>query len=143
MEEGNFLIDYGRFREICYELLERLNRKGETYNGILCPLKGGFYLSNFMSRHLSLPIEYVVISSYRGKEQHGFSIPYRAEITSGRYLLCDDVYDSGRTIEKIYDLYPHLEFETVCVASKVEREDILYGCLVDKDRWIDFFWEIM
>ncbi len=143
MTDENFLIDYSRFTDICYALLDNLKKRGKEYEGILCPLRGGFYLSNFMSRHLDLPVEYIMISSYTGKTRHEFSIPYRARIKNGNFLLCDDVYDSGRTIEKIYTLYPHVEFETVCVASKVEKADILYGCLVDKNRWIDFFWEIM
>jgi hypoxanthine phosphoribosyltransferase len=143
MTDENFLIDYSVFCELCYDLLDILKKRGKKYDGILCPLRGGFYLSNFMSRHLDLSIEYIVISSYTGKNQHEFSIPYRADIPGGCYLLCDDVYDSGRTIEKIYSLYPHVEFETVCVASKVEKAGLIYGCLVDKKRWIDFFWELM
>jgi hypoxanthine phosphoribosyltransferase len=143
MKEENFLIDYKMFRDICYSLLDTLKKNGKKYDGILCPLRGGFYLSNFMSRHLELPIEYIVISSYTGKKQYEFSIPYMAHIKRGSYLLCDDIYDSGRTIEKIYSLYPHLEFETVCVASKVEKADVIYGSLVDKNRWVDFFWELM
>lgn len=143
MTENNYMMDYEEFCGICYTLLDAVLENGKKYDGILCPLRGGFYLSNFMSRHLDLPIEYIIISSYNGKEQSRFSVPYMAKLEKGTYLLCDDIYDSGRTIDKIYELYPGVKFDIVCVASKDENAEVIYGCHVERKIWIDFFWEIM
>jgi len=132
-----------KFEKLSYELLERLKGMGNSYKAILCPLRGGFYLSYFMSRHLKLPILYIEISSYSGKEQKDFQIGLKPELAEGNFLLCDDIYDSGRTIKEIHSMYPHVEFDTVCLVSKIEDAEVDYGELVEGDRWVDFYWEVM
>ncbi len=139
----NLFIDYDRFRELCYVLLDSVKGKRKSCYAVLCPLRGGFYLSDFMSRHLNLPIIYIEITSYNEKKEGDFVLGYRPELESGRILLCDDIYDTGRTIGKIQGMYPHVEFETVCLVSKKKDVSVVYGCLTEKDRWVDFFWEVM
>ena len=131
------------FRELAYKSLEIVRSRGEVYKAILCPLRGGFYLSYFMNRHLNLPLLYLEISSYSGKIQHDFHLGIKPELPSGRYLLCDDIYDRGNTIRKIHGLFPHVVFDTVCLISKVPDPIVWYAMGVEENRWVDFFWEIM
>ena len=139
----NYSITPERFETLAYKSLEGVKDAKNEYMGILCPLRGGFFLSYFMSRHLKLPIFYLEISSYIGKEQREFQIGLKPDLKAGPFLLCDDIYDSGKTIEKIHEMYPHVEFDTVCLVSKIEDADIIYGELVEKDRWVDFYWEVL
>jgi len=136
-------VDYTLFRELAYELLEKIRGNGKTYRAILCPLRGGFYLSYFMSRHMHLPMEYIQISSYDRMEQKDFSIGIRSDIGSDLFLLCDDIYDSGRTIRMIRSLYPHVSFDAVCLVSKDRNAPVLYGRCVEPPVWVNFFWETM
>ena len=136
-------IDYHQFLELSYQLLEKLKKKSEKYQGILCPLRGGFFLSYFMSNHLKLPIQYLEISSYDGKTQKEFKIKNKTKLKKGKYLLCDDIYDTGKTIKKIKEIFPDCDFDSVFLVSKQNRDDILFAQKAEKKVWVDFFWETM
>lgn len=131
------------FKELSYRVLEHIRPYADEYSAILCPLRGGFFLSYFMNQHLGLPLFYIEISSYRGSVQKDFQIGLQPELSKGRFLLCDDIYDTGNTIAKIHSLYPHADFDTVCLISKVDTDAVYYGRLIDPSVWVDFFWEVM
>ncbi|HOT45383.1 MAG TPA: phosphoribosyltransferase [Spirochaetota bacterium] len=139
----SLVIDYDLFRDLAYGLLEKIRGNGKNYRAILCPLRGGFYLSYFMGRHLGLPMEYIQISSYDRMEQKDFNVGIRSDIGRDLFLLCDDIYDSGRTIRMIHSLYPRVSFDTVCLVSKDRDAPVLYGRCVDPSVWVNFFWETM
>lgn len=140
---NNFSVTYDKFVELSYQLLEKIRDRKDDYKAILCPLRGGFFLSYFMSVHLELPISYIEISSYAGREQRRFQIGIKPELIEGKFLLCDDIYDSGNTIREIHKMYPNVEFDTVCLVSKVKEAEVIYAALVDKENWVDFYWEVM
>jgi hypoxanthine phosphoribosyltransferase len=140
---NNYTVTYDKFLELSYQLLEKIKSNKEEYKAILCPLRGGFFLSYFMSVHLELPISYIEISSYAGKEQRRFQIGIKPDLIEGKFLLCDDIYDSGNTIKEIHSMYPNVDFDTICLVSKVKEAEVIYASLVDKEKWVDFFWEVM
>lgn len=131
------------FTSICHELIEQVPGKPEDYQAILCPLRGGFFLSYFMSQRLGLPLLYLEISSYQGTEQGDLQVGLKPELAQGRFLLCDDIYDSGKTITYIHQMYPHVTFDTLCVVTKVKDAPVIAGLQVEEDMWVDFFWETM
>ena len=137
------LIDLDDFTGLCYDLLGMIRESGQVYDGILCPLKGGFYLSHFMSRHLGIPLFYIEISSYRGRTAGDFYIGQRPGSLKGRVLICDDIYDTGNTIKKIHEIFPAVDFHAACLVTKEKSAPAYYGLYVDKERWVDFFWEMI
>jgi hypoxanthine phosphoribosyltransferase len=139
----NYYLSHEKFLEIAYRLLDQIKRSGHEYQAILCPLRGGFFLSYFMSSHLKLPIRYLEISSYTGKEQKGFHIGNIPELEKGRFLLCDDIYDSGNTIRKIREIFQGIDLDIAVVLAKKPLDDIIYGEIVESDQWVDFYWEVM
>lgn len=139
----NLKITHELYVELCYVLLEKIKSGDCQYRAILCPLRGGFFLSYFMSIQLGLPISYIEISSYSGKEQGGFSIGIKPELVGGRFLLCDDIYDSGNTIREIHAMYPQVDFDTLCLVSKNKDAGVTYGLLAHEEQWVDFWWEVM
>ena len=139
----NLRVSYKKYLELCYSLLDKVHASRDEYRAILCPLRGGFFLSYFMSVHLKLPISYIEISSYAGKEQMRFQIGIKPDLIKGKILLCDDIYDTGNTIKEIHSMYPNVDFDTICLVSKVKEAEVMYASLVDKDRWVDFYWEVM
>ena len=140
---NHYNVTYDKFVELSYILLDRIKSRREEYKAILCPLRGGFFLSYFMSVHLDLPISYIEISSYAGKEQLRFQIGIKPDLIEGKFLLCDDIYDTGNTIKEIHSMYPKVDFDTICLVSKVREAEVMYASLVEKDMWVDFFWEVM
>jgi hypoxanthine phosphoribosyltransferase len=124
---ANLVIDYEYYLKLCYKLLDDIRKQERTYQAILCPLRGGFFLSYFMSNHLKLPIRYLEISSYTGMEQGDFHIGLKPDLDNGPFLLCDDIYDSGNTIRKILEIYHGIEFDVAVLLSKKPDVDILVG----------------
>ncbi len=139
----NLNISYDMYIELCYQLLQQVELNRDEYKSVLCPLRGGFFLSYFMSVHLKLPISYIEISSYAGTEQRRFQIGIKPELIKGKFLLCDDIYDSGNTIKQIHSMYPHVDFDTICLVSKVKDAGVTYGLLAETEQWVDFWWEVM
>ncbi len=86
---------------------------------------------------------YMEVSSYSGTIQRELQVGLRPDLEEGRFLLCDDIYDSGRTVRAIHEMYPHVSFDTICLVSKVPEAPVIYGMEVPGDCWVDFFWEIM
>lgn len=134
-------ISYQRFEELAHRLRDDILASGRRYDGIVCPLRGGYYLSHVIARGLGLPVTYVRISSYvgtsRGEMTHG-QLP---DLAPGTYLICDDIYDSGNTIGTIRALYPAAHFDAACLVTKNAAADIRSGMTVDTDVWVVFFWE--
>jgi hypoxanthine phosphoribosyltransferase len=139
----NYFLSHEKFTQLAYKLLDEIKKTGHTYQAVLCPLRGGFFLSYFMSRHLNIPIRYLEISSYTGTEQKSFHIGNIPELQNGRFLLCDDIYDSGNTIRKIGEIFKGIEMDIAVVLTKKHLENFFYGEFVETDQWVDFYWEVL
>ncbi|MBP7901268.1 MAG: hypothetical protein KA015_00480 [Spirochaetes bacterium] len=138
---SNYFITHDKYAELCHKLLAVAEKNEIHYDGIICPLKGGFFLSYFMSRNLALPIKYVEISSYCGKNRGEFIVGEIPELSSGTYLLCDDIYDSGETVRKIKEIYCKIKIDVFVLVSKQNLNEIVAGEIIGADTWVDFFWE--
>lgn len=126
---------------------EIIFKKPNYYKGILCPLRGGFYLSDYVSRSLSLPVQYIYISSYdNGKIQKDFKIHFLPQLEKNqKYLICDDILATGKTVNKILELYPNTNFEILTLYKHKNRHyPFKHYWLreIDSSIWVNFFWEI-
>ena len=136
-------VDYNKFIELGYKIVDQIKKSGVKYDEILCPLRGGYMLSYLVSNNLKIPVNFMEISSYNGKEQREFKIGHKPDLAHGKYLLCDDIYDSGKTIKKILEIYQGIDMDVACLISKYPVEKYYVGEFIEDDRWIDFFWETM
>lgn len=137
------VIECAEFSALCNSVLDDVTRGGGAYRSVLCPLKGGFYLSHFMSRRLNLPMEYIEISSYDCRDRKDISVFEVPCLDAGRHLICDDVYDTGGTVGKIRSLYPLVIFDIACLVSKSVDAPGYFGRHVRPETWVEFFWETM
>lgn len=137
------VVSFDKYKELCYRVLNKIDTN-VPYKGILVPLKGGYFLSYFVSTKLKLPMHFVEISSYKEKEQRNIQVTSEwPKLEAGHHLLVDDIYDSGKTVEYIRNVYKDVSFDVAVLVSRQKKEDILYGKLLKNDEWVDFFWEIM
>jgi hypoxanthine phosphoribosyltransferase len=112
------------------------------YKGIICPLYGGMYLADYIRRQTKLPVYFLRLESYNEREQKEIkvhSIPYLEE---GKYLIVDDIYDTGKTIEWIKNNYHECEFDSMVLITKQNIDNLIFGKRVSQDKWVTFFWEI-
>ncbi|MCS7205669.1 MAG: phosphoribosyltransferase domain-containing protein [Leptospiraceae bacterium] len=139
----DFLLVANKGYLIIKEILEK---NPNYYAGILCPLRGGFYFSDFLSRKLNLKLFFLSITSYGNtKTQKDFQIDFYPELQAKqRYLICDDIIATGNTIRKILSLYPNVEFETIALFKHKDRKyDFKHYAIreVPSFVWVNFFWE--
>lgn len=140
--------DFKKLAEKSKNLVKEITSKRPSYyRGILCPLRGGFYLSDYISRCLSLPVHYIYISSYdNGKIQKELKIHFLPKLEKNqRYLICDDILATGKTVKKIIELYPDINFE-VLVLYKHKNIDYPFKHYwfreINGSIWVNFFWEL-
>ncbi len=139
-------LSHAAFRDMAIGLYRRLEPLKARYEAILCPLRGGFYLSDFLSRRLGLPVEYIHLTSYQGFESSEFVVYFKPTLKSGaRYLICDDILATGRTMAKIQELYPESSFDGAFLYRHIQRslpfEQTLFAREVDESVWVRFPWE--
>lgn len=140
MEELN--ITHDNFIQLANSISDKLLPKKNLFQGIICPLRGGFYLSYYVSNKLGLPLHYMEISSYVNRSQGKFNLGLvPALIPGAHYLICDDILDSGRTVDKIKEIYPENSFTIAVLVNKKEIPDLYSGISVKHDIWVNFFWE--
>ena len=139
----HFTLTYEHYLKSSNNLLEKIKKNAKQYKAVICPLRGGFFLSYYISKHLNIPMQYLQISSYNGHTQNSFNIGIKPNLGEDCYLLCDDIYDSGHTIKEIISMYPKSKIDTCVLISKQDVDWINYDIKVEKDCWVDFFWEIM
>ncbi|GIX43169.1 MAG: hypothetical protein KatS3mg129_2902 [Leptospiraceae bacterium] len=123
-----------------------LNNNPDYYKGIVCPLRGGFYFTDYISRRIDLPVHYLYISSYdNGKIQKEFKIHFLPELQPHkRYLICDDILATGNTIKKIKELFPNVDFEAIALYKHKDKDYPIKNYAireVHSSVWINFFWE--
>jgi len=97
-----------------------------------------------LKNHKSVPVEplagKIVIDTNNYYPQRDGHIP---ELDKGPFLLCDDIYDSGNTIRKIREIFSGIDFDIAVVLAKKPIDGMMCGEVVEHDRWVDFFWEVM
>ena len=60
-----------------------------------------------------------------------------------KYLVVDEIYDTGKTFSRISRLLETFEYEFVCLLSRypVSNKKIIYGKILNNKNWIVFPWE--
>lgn len=142
-------IFYEDFLSLAQKVFEKISLVGLTknYKGIICPLNGGLYLSEYLSRRSSLPIYCIDIKSYNKEhKQDRMKIKSFVPVTEpGNYIIADDIYDTGNTLKQIIDFYSfkdRFKFDVaVLVTNKVIDRVNFYGVFNQTKEWVNFCWE--
>ena len=138
-------ISYENFLTLAEKVYLQIDKSIE-YKGIVCPFNGGLYLSDYLSRRLDLPIFCISIKSYDNKIQGDIKIKnFMPIIEPGEYLIADDIYDTGKTVEEIIKFYSFqnkFNFDVcVLITNKVIDRVNVYGMFNITKEWVTFFWE--
>lgn len=130
------------FRDLSYKCYYQV--KDNYYDGIIAVLNGGVYLADFLSKKMNLPIFTIDIKSYNGQQKGEIQLVSYTPLKSknDKFLIVDDIYDSGETLKKIKEFYNFYEInnlDEIVLVSKNKK--IKHGLYLDTNEWIDFFWE--
>ena len=133
---SNIDIDLEKFQQLAYSCYVQV--KDNKYDGILCILNGGLYLADFLSKKMNLPIATINFKSYEEEKQKELKLLSYSIFIKGYYLIVDDIYDTGKTIERVKEFYGN-NFDEIVLVSKNKK--IKHGYYHSTNEWVDFFWE--
>ena len=142
MSESKCIINYpwNKIDDLVQEIKNRSSNFKPTHTvGIA---RGGLIPAVMLSHQLNLPMETLGVSFRDNKATHHTKFK---PIDDARYLIVDDINDSGTTFKVVSDIFRNrrLIFATAALINK-EKSDFsvdFYGEMFYYDDWINFPWE--
>jgi adenine/guanine phosphoribosyltransferase-like PRPP-binding protein len=122
---------------------------GGPWKGIVAVTRGGLVPAAIVARELDVRIvDTVSIASYDHMDRGSVRIikglsPEAAAKTAGkeRWLIVDDLVDTGATARAVRELLPGAHFATVYAKPAGKPEVDTYVTEVSQDTWIMFPWD--
>ncbi len=136
------IVDYPWFK--IDELVEIISSRSKKFQPthIVGIARGGLIPAVMLSHKLNLPMEVLGVSFRDNKATHHTKFK---PIATARYLIVDDINDSGTTFKVVSDIFKNrrLTFITAALINKKESyfNVDLYGEMFYNEDWINFPWE--
>ena len=118
-------VSWDEYNRLIEKLALKVWESGWSFDAILCLARGGLRVGDVMSRLFDKPLGVLFTSSYResaGTVQSRLliadHISSAAPMPAGRWLLVDDLVDSGATLVEVI---PHLKAQRTDV-SEIRRD---------------------
>lgn len=143
-------VSWDEYHRLVERLAVQVYESGWQFDAIVCVARGGMRVGDVLSRVFDRPLGVLFTSSYRqqggrcqGEIQIGEQICSAVALPMGKWLLVDDLVDSGRTLAALVQAlrvrYPDLqELRSAVVWQKgvsVFRPDYVVQFLADSP-WI-------
>ena len=142
MSESKCIINYpwNKIDDLVKEISSRASTYKPTH--IVGIARGGLVPAVMLSHRLNLPMETLGVSFRDNKATHHTKFK---PIKDARYLIVDDINDSGTTFKVVTDIFKNrrLQHRTAALINK-EKSDFdvdFYGEMFYHDDWITFPWE--
>ena len=142
MSESKCIINYpwNKIDDLVKEIDSRVSTYKPTH--IVGIARGGLVPAVMLSHQLNLPMETLGVSFRDNKATHHTKFK---PINDARYLIVDDINDSGTTFKVVTDIFKNrrLQHRTAALINK-EKSDFdvdFYGEMFYHDDWINFPWE--
>ena len=142
LSESKCIINYpwNKIDELVKEVANRATSFKPTH--IVGITRGGLIPAVMLSHSFDLPMETLGVSFRDNKATHHTKFK---PIKDARYLIVDDINDSGTTFKVVTDIFKNrrLQHRTAALINK-EKSDFdvdFYGEMFYHDDWITFPWE--
>ncbi len=130
MIHGNkeLICSWDEFWQYCDIVTRQILCSNKQYSQIVCILRGGFYLGDYISRRLKIPLSAMVVQSYNQNNQQGdIQMGSLSYITppKGKILLVDDLLDTGvtmRVIKEKLEKQWDIEIDTAVIWQKYHSQ---------------------
>ena len=142
MSESKCIINYpwNKIDDLVKEVANRASSFKPTH--IVGRTRGGLIPAVMLSHSFDLPMETLGVSFRDNRATHHTKFK---PIDDARYLIVDDINDSGTTFKVVSDIFRNrrLTFATSALINK-EKSGFnvdFYGEMFYHDDWINFPWE--
>ena len=142
MSESKCIINYpwNKIDDLVKEVANRASSFKPTH--IVGITRGGLIPAVMLSHSFDLPMETLGVSFRDNRATHHTKFK---PIDDARYLIVDDINDSGTTFKVVSDIFRNrrLTFATSALINKEKSGfDVdFYGEMFYHDDWINFPWE--
>ena len=142
MSESKAIVNYpwNIIDDLVKEIANRANSFKPTH--IVGITRGGLIPAVMLSHSFDLPMETLGVSFRDNRATHHTKFK---PIDDARYLIVDDINDSGTTFKVVSDIFRNrrLTFATSALINKEKSGfDVdFYGEMFYHDDWINFPWE--
>ena len=139
--EETALKEYCSWEEV--ELLttviaDKLKKSNKKYDVILGITNGGIIPARLMA--LELNINRIQFIPIRNKMLQKDEMPKL--LKDKKYLIVDDIYDTGNTFCKVYDRIKEFNCDFAFLMCRYKQNSsILVGKILNHEKWIVFPWE--
>jgi hypoxanthine phosphoribosyltransferase len=125
---------------VCKKILLRIGNRIEKYD-IIAIAKGGVIPATIVSYRIG--IRNIHLFPIVNKKVIKSRVPHFNH--SKKYLLIDEIYDTGNTIQKVSKYLETITHQDIFLLKRYSipsrPTDDIYGKILDDSRWIVFPWE--
>ena len=143
--QRNFPVTWEQFHRDSRALAWRLLDTRKKWDRIIAVARGGLIPAAIIARELDIHyVDTVCISSYTLKHQGELSILKRVnefKDRGDRYLIIDDLVDTGKTGKAVRDMIPGAYFATVYAKPDGRPMVDTFVAEVSQDTWVLFPWD--
>lgn len=143
-EKKQLIFTWEDFWQYCDIVGKTIIQTGKSYTQIIAIARGGFYLGDYLSRQLEIPLSVIVAQSYSSDNQRGELSLGELSYTNqpqGRILLVDDLLDTGVTMARIESKLKNdwnIEIDTAVIwqKSQCQHQADYYYSISPSIYWI-------
>jgi len=140
-----FSVSWEQFHRDSRVLAWRLLETKKKWERIIAVARGGLVPAAIIARELDIRyIDTICISSYTLKHQGEISIVKsitKFKDNGEKYLIIDDLVDTGKTGKAVRDMVPGAYFATVYAKPDGQPMVDTYVTEVSQDTWVLFPWD--
>ncbi len=135
--EGTRGLEYCSWDEIHKLAQDVAGKINEKYDCVLGVANGGIVPARLVAEELG--IDCIMLIPVHKKQIVAEEVPRLAP--GKRYLVIDDIYDTGDTYRKVAETLKGLDCRFAFCMSRYHQEFGVYGRLLNHDKWVVFPWE--
>ena len=119
------------------EIARQLKQTGKRFDCVLGISTGGIIPAKLLA--VELGIDNIQLIPARNKRVDESQMPKLDR--NLRYVVVDDIYDSGGTCTSVSTALKDYNFELVFCMARYDKDGVVSGRVLNHDRWIVFPWE--
>ncbi len=137
-------FNWEKYWQYCESVSQSIKQTGKSYTQIIAIARGGFYLGDYLSRRLQIPLSVITASSYNPNNQQQELLLGKLSYIhppNGHILLVDDLLDTGKTmvaVKKQLEDDWNIQIDTAVIWQKIKcqcKADYYYSVTPD-EPWI-------
>jgi len=141
-------VSWREFESLTDKLCEKIKRKNENFDNIICIATGGLILGKLVSEKLTLPLGIISMKAYEDKKLKKLKFDKHISTTKkvdGSVLLIDDIADSGTSLRTAFNYlvsYKGIKkVKTATLFNKPSSSFIPHYFVKETSDWVVFPYE--